>query len=280
MAQFQDLSRVLLAAGCATHPEGDGTYFLYTNNTNLTSKILADNNWGDQEILVKNVRSGSPAACLLSSSTKLIIYVTSTSSLAAIRYDEDDEEWYEDDGVPAEQLNGAGKLAGVFRPGTKEEFYIFFQDQRNKLICIDHEWSSVTLPANPLEGTPLCATVIDNKIYLFYVSDGDHCLHYLLEEDDDWIDSIMVKCVFDETLRSFTVAKNGDGMLEAYILTVGNVVLQVVGKGKGEVRELGRVDQDGKFIAGKDIEFATFVWAPIVGTIKERLTRPKDKLKW
>ncbi|KAF7790147.1 hypothetical protein EIP86_001099 [Pleurotus ostreatoroseus] len=261
MAHFQELARVLLSAGGALDPTDKGTHFLYTNNGILTSKQLIGDKWGDQEILAKDVRKDSPAAFLLSDETHFIAYITSSSTLAAIQYDEEDEEWYEVEGLPSHRLHPEGKLAACFL-AESEKFYVFFQDPSNRLLCLDSEWSSSTLPAVPRANSPLCSTILDDSVHIFYIADGDHCIHYLLEEDGTWVDNVLATCVLDETLIRFTVGKSDEGILEAYVLTAGKVVLQIVGTADGERRELGKIDESGTFIPGTDAECCLII--PIV----------------
>lgn len=91
-------------------------------------------------------------------------------------------------------------------------------------------------------------------------------MHYLVEETGgSWIDNIMAKCVLDETFTRFMVAKNNESKaIEAYMLSVGRVMMQIVGEGDGELRELGKVDKDDKFVPGTSAECCMFIWVPIV----------------
>ena len=164
MAQFQDLTRVLLSAGGAMTLTGQGTNFLYTNDGNLTLKRYTGEKWADQETLAEGVRQGSPASYLLSPSTNLILYIDDSSTLRGLKYDDDDEEWVEDDTVPQQQLHEEGKLAACFLPNSKEKSYVFFQDPSKNLVCLDSTWALSILPASPLLGTPIYATIIDDKV--------------------------------------------------------------------------------------------------------------------
>lgn len=243
-----------------------GTYFLYTDNGSLTSKLWAGDKWDDQDILAKGVRPGSPASYLLSPSTALILYITNSSALAALRYDDEEEEWVEDEDAPSKQLHSESKLAACFLPDSEDKIYTFFQEPSKSLVCLDSEWNTSILPANPLVGSPISATVIDDKVHVFYISDKDHYMHYLVEETGgSWIDNIMAKCVLDETFTRFMVAKNNESkVIEAYMLSVGRVMMQIVGEGDGELRELGKVDKDDKFVPGTSAECCMFIWVPIV----------------
>lgn len=126
-----------------------GTYFLYTDNGSLTSKLWAGDKWDDQDILAKGVRPGSPASYLLSPSTALILYIANSSALAALRYDDDEEEWVEDEGAPSKQLHSESKLAACFLPDSEDKIYIFFQEPSKSLVCLDSEWNTSILPREP-----------------------------------------------------------------------------------------------------------------------------------
>ena len=274
MAQFQELTRILLAASCAPDPTGNGTYFVYTSNGHLVYKHLIGETFGDQDIISKDVRKDSPAAWLMSPQINLITFITSSSALKIAQFDEEDEEWSVDGTDPAQQLHVESKIAGCFLPESGDRFYIFFQDPEKRLICLDSDWKPTVLPADPLAGTPLCAASINGRVQVFYVGDKDHFLHYLAVSGEGvWVDNIVAKCVFDESLRSLTVAIDGEGNLEIYILTVGNVLLHVGGGVEGVTSELGKVNQEGKFVANKDVEAAKFIFKPIIIKLKEKLRR-------
>ncbi|KAJ3559583.1 hypothetical protein NM688_g258 [Phlebia brevispora] len=255
--------------GCATRLMCQGSEL-----DNLESRLLSGDKWGDQEVLAKNVRKDSPVACLLGLSTKLAVFINAAGSLGVLTYDDEEEEWYGQE-IPPQQVHQVGKLAGEFLPGSSDNFYVFFQDASKRLVRLDNEWTPAILPAEPLAGTPLHATVIDGKMHVFYVSDKDHYLHYLSEEEEeDWVDNIMAKCVLDETLISLVASRSGDGegVLEAYIYTVGRTILQVRGRGEGETREIGKVNREGAFVPGVEIEHARFLWAPIVMKLLKKYT--------
>ncbi|KAF7790148.1 hypothetical protein EIP86_001100 [Pleurotus ostreatoroseus] len=246
MAQFQELTRILLAASCAPDPTGNGTYFVYTSNGYLVYKHLIGETFGDQDIISKDVP----------------------------QFDAEDEEWSVAGTDSAQQLHVESKIAGCFLPESGDRFYIFFQDPEKRLICLDSDWKPTVLPADPLAGTPLCAASINGRVQVFYVGDKDHFLHYLAVSGEGvWVDNIVAKCVFDESLRSLTVAIDGEGNLEIYILTVGNVLLHVGGGVEGVTSELGKVNQEGKFVANKDVEAAKFIFKPIIIKLKEKLRR-------
>ncbi|KAJ3559578.1 hypothetical protein NM688_g257 [Phlebia brevispora] len=265
MTQLQDLSRVLSSAGGAVDPEEKGTYFLSTSNGMLTSRFLVGGSVRDQELLAKDVRKDSSAVYLLSTVLSLIIYITSSSALCVIEYDQEEEDWFGCDDIPSQRLHAEGKAAACFVPGSERNFYVFLQDPSRRIICYDNEWTRRVLPADARAGTPLFATVINDRVHVFYVGSKDYYLHYLVEDIDGvWVDNVMVRSAFHETLTRLTVARNGDGFLEAYILTIENVVLQTIGDARGETRELGQVDKSGYFRARMDAKRCPFVWAPTV----------------
>lgn len=259
MAQFQELTRILTAAGGARSTTDNETVFLYTSNGTLVSKVFADDKWGDQDILASGVRANSPACYLRGISASLIFYIDSASTLHGLRYDNDEEEWLDDDTIPAVQLHDEGRLAACFVSDDETKTYTFYQNPSQELICLDSEWAPSVLPANPLVGTHLYALVIDERVHVFYVGSDDHFMHYLVEESNGvWVDEVLAKCKLDSTLTRFMVNR-GETDLEAYAITDRKVIVQVRGGDEGSVEELGTVDEEGTFVPGTSAECCRWI---------------------
>ena len=86
MAELEYLTRILTSAGIAPGLDDEGTYFVYTDDGNLTLKLHTGEHWDSEEILAEDVRPCSSACYLLSTLTKLIVYVDNTSHLHAGRH--------------------------------------------------------------------------------------------------------------------------------------------------------------------------------------------------
>ncbi|KAI0918883.1 hypothetical protein AcV5_001947 [Taiwanofungus camphoratus] len=264
MAQLQDLTRCLLAAGGAVRSDGKGTYLFYTDQSALTSKLWTGTSFGDQELICTSVRPNSTASFLLGSTTRLVICISTASALSAYRYDEEEEEWVEDNAVSHYKVHPVGMLTASI--DSNESVCVFFQDTSGHLIYLDNSWTSTVLPADPIAGSPISTTVVEGQMHVFYISSHDSSMHYVTKGvDGNWSDKVMARHAFEEGLRRFMVAKNEEsGAFEAYILTGRNAVLHMTTEGGGEVKQLGKVDKDGKFVAGTSAECCPYVWAPVV----------------
>ncbi|THH20744.1 hypothetical protein EW146_g691 [Bondarzewia mesenterica] len=269
MAQFQDLTRRLLAAGGAMHPEGKSMYLLYADRSSLISKHWTGNAFGDQDIVATSVRTNSTASYVLAPNSRRIICISSSSALRALTYNDEDEEWV-DDTIPHHDVHPEGKIATSF--GADNRAYVFFQDPAGRLIQLDDAWNPTVLPVEPVAGSPITTAFVENKIHTFYISAKDNCIHYVIQEGgNSWSDKLMSKCSFEEEkVKRFSVGKNEEsGALEAYVLTEKSALLQVVGNQDGtadageEKTVLGKVDQTGTFVAGTSAECCRRVWRPV-----------------
>ncbi|KAF8517817.1 hypothetical protein JB92DRAFT_2904692 [Gautieria morchelliformis] len=263
MAQFQDLTRVLLSAGGAPHPEGKGSYLLYTDQSSLTSKHWTGNTFGDQELVAKSVRANSPAAYLLAPTTRLIICISSSSTLRALRYDDDDEEWVDDKTILHIDVHPEGKLSASL--DRNEDVRVVYQDPMGNLVFLNN-WTPTVLPADPIAGSPLSTVVDGDKLHVFYISAKDNCIHYVTRAPEgSWSGNVMVNCPVEEKIKRFIVAPIGDTInFDAYLLTADDMLLQVTPEGDGVKRELGKIDSKGIFVPGTSAQCCPFVWVTFV----------------
>jgi len=150
---------------------------------------------------------------------------------------------------------------------------VFFQDQSKRLIYLNETWTPTVLPVDPIVGTPISTSIVDNIMHVFYISAKDNCMHYVAQErGGSWSDKIMTSCTFEEKLKRFMVAPNQEtGNFEAYVLTEDNALLQLTPEGEGVKRELGKVDKTGKFLAGTSAECCRYVWSPVVVYVRRRV---------
>ncbi|THH06242.1 hypothetical protein EW146_g9675 [Bondarzewia mesenterica] len=268
MAEFQDLTRRLLAAGGAMDPEGKSMYLLYADHSSLVSKHWTGTSFGDQDVVATSVRTNSTASYLLAQNTRRIICISSSSALRALTYNDDDEEWV-DDTIPRHDVHPEGKLATSFDADNR--VYVFFQDPAGRLIQVDDAWNPTVLLAEPVAGSPIATAFVEDKIHVFYISAKDNCIHYVIQGGGSgWSDELMSKCSFEEEkVKRFSVGQNEEsGALEAYVLTEKSALLQIVGKQDEKVEAgeektvLGKVDETGTFVAGTSAECCPRLWGP------------------
>ncbi|PCH33954.1 hypothetical protein WOLCODRAFT_148019 [Wolfiporia cocos MD-104 SS10] len=343
MSQLQDLTRSLLAAGGAAHPEGKGAYFLYSERASLISKHWTGSAFGDGELITDNVRSDSTAAYLISPSSRLVVCISSSSTLRLLRYDEDDEEWVDDDKFPQLSVHRDGNLSAdidedgqisvffqdasghlvafgdgelitdnvrsdstaaylispssrlvvcisssstlrllrydeddeewvdddkfpqlsVHRDGNLSadidedgQISVFFQDASGHLVYVNTAGAPIVLPANPVAGSPISALRTGGEPAAFYVSAKDSHLHYITQSrSGTWTDQSLMDLTIEDRLRQIMVGGSEKSGPEIFALTEDRKLLQYVMGGEGQRRELGKVDQAGKYVPGTTAEF-------------------------
>jgi len=253
------------------HPEGIGAYLLYTDRSALISKHWNGSTFGDQELIATNVRENSPAAYLITPTTRLIMCISSASTLLVFRYDDEEEEWIQDAAVPRLEVHSTGKFAASM--SCDGHFCVFFQDARGRLIHLDESWFSTILLVDILDGSPISTVVINEKTHVVYISAEDHCMHDLSGDvGGKWDDVVMVGCAFDIKIERFIVAENeSSGALEAYVLTEARDIIQVIAEGEGTKRDLGKVDESGNFVAGIGTSSSRFICVPLVSIFKSNV---------
>ncbi|ETW77756.1 hypothetical protein HETIRDRAFT_453889 [Heterobasidion irregulare TC 32-1] len=248
MAQFQDLTRRLLAAGGAMDPEGKSMFLLYTDRSSLVSKHWTGETFGDQDVVATSIRANSTASYLFSPNSRRIICISAASAIRSLTFNEDEEEWV-DDAIPRHDVHPEGKLATAF--GADHRAYVFFQNPAGQLVQLDDRWNPTILPADPVVGSPL-ATTVGEKIHLFYLSTKDNCIHYVVQGDEgSWSDKVVSKAALEGKVKRFSVGKNEEtGVFEVYVLTEKNGLLQIVGDEDGKANAsaektvLGKVDEN------------------------------------
>lgn len=264
MAEFQTLTRILLAAGGAMLPEA--MYLLYTDKSSVVSKELKGNSFGDQVVIAKarSVRPNSPASYLFSDDTQLVICISSSNFLRTIHWDDDEEEWIEDFSIPRHQVHPNGNLASSF--DLYGRVSVFFQDPSSRLIHLNESWKPTVLPAQPMTGTPL--SILNNNV--FYISAQDNYMHYVAKGGDgSWTDNILANVEITEKIKRFMVTENGDSKcMEAYMLTQEHSVLLLTAEGQGEKKMLGHVDPSGRFVADTSAESCRHVWLRVKRTYR------------
>lgn len=258
MAETQHLVDYLVSA--ATAIDDEGAVVLYTDGGNLLSKHLVSGIYTDEEIIADEARKDSPASYLRGPSTALIFYISPASELRVLRYNKDDGEWVDLETAPSEQLHREGNLAACLYPdGDKEGMCVFFQAPSGELVCLDGAWARTILPAQPLIGTPLFASLMNDTVHVFYVSKEDRCVHLMRKEGEGWVDVVAAKCAVDKTLKSIMIGVNEEGELEVYALTLERELLRISSGDGGAVSAFGKVEAGGKYVANAATECA---WTP------------------
>jgi hypothetical protein len=271
MSQYQDLARCLLAVGGATDPEGKGTYLLYNDRSNLISKQWLGESFGDKELITSSLRPNSPAAYIFTPNNRVIICVSSASTLAVWRFKEEYDQWVEDDTIPRFEVHADSKLAAS--SDADEHICVFCQDPSGRLVYLDDSWSPTILPADIAVGSPISSfrQIAEGNtllLHVFYVSPKDNCLHYVTQESDgSWHEKLMAPCPLwdNEKPRRIIMGVNLENQaFEAHMLTEGNTVLQLKGKGEGEKVELGKIDKEGEFEPNTTAQCVYFLCLPMV----------------
>ena len=236
MAHLQTVTRILTASGAARNSTDDETVFLYTNNGTLVSKVFANEKWGDQDILARNVRANSPTAYIHIASSDVLLYLDNTSTLRALRYDDDEKEWSDDGSVPAVNLHAKGGVATCFVSDDDAKARTFYQAPSQELVCLNSTWTPSILPAKPLVGTPIFATIISDRAHVFFIDNDDRFIHYLVEQSSGvWVDNVLAKSKLDETVTQIIVSGGTNG-LQACAITAQKTILEVSGGDQGVVQ--------------------------------------------
>jgi hypothetical protein len=219
MSQVQLLARCLEAAGYTFPNEGDGLHLLFVDpeQSALIAKFWLEDNFTDQELIASSVRPNSSASYLITSTDKLSIYITPSSTLRVVRYDEDEEDWTEDDSIKQFAVHPDGKVTGAV--GGDQSTHVFFQDPSKHLVHLDGTWTATVLPADPVAGTPLATVVVDDQVHVFYISAVDKRMHCISPGPKTrWNDKACGSYAF-ETIPKQIFLMQQEGGMDVYALT-------------------------------------------------------------
>jgi hypothetical protein len=248
MSQVQLLAQCLQAAGYTLSTQGDGLYLLYVDpeKSSLISKFWVSDKFTDQELIAASVRPNSSASYLTTSTGKLAVCISPSSTLRIIRYDEDEEDWVEDDTIGQLAVHPDSKVAAAV--SVDQKTHVLFQDPSMRLVYLDAAWTATVLPAEPVVGTPLATIVIDSGVNVFYISAVDNRLHCVSQgPGNSWNDAACGQYTFEATPKQIylTAKQGGQGGLEVYVMSEKNEVQQIAA---GQAKILGKVDEVGKFV--------------------------------
>ncbi|KIY46461.1 hypothetical protein FISHEDRAFT_75618 [Fistulina hepatica ATCC 64428] len=201
MSQLEDLTRCLIAVGGTMLPGTDERELLYVDNGSLVSKLWTGKTFGTQQLIATSVRPNSSAVYIVKGTEKFIVYISNTSALRALVYDEDAEEWADDGALGEHKVHSEGKVAGVLTEDGKR--HIFYQDASGTIIHLREDWTSTPLPIVSVQpGSPLAAAATPTGVHLFYVSTSDGFIHYAVDGhaagSRKWTDSIFASVAFSD----------------------------------------------------------------------------------
>jgi hypothetical protein len=287
MSQYQDLATRLLAygeapelrgsaeelqgkaqelRGKANESEAKGTYLLYVDQESfkLTTKLWnGEKKFGRQSFVADGVRPTSTAPYILTPTTQLILCISTDNELRALSYSDDDDEWVDED--MSIKTHPESKVEGTI--DANEHVRVVFQDPSNRLVLLDRadeSWTPTILPADPMVGSPIGITII-HKMFIFYISGKDNCMHYVAPEGDGgWKDKVFASCKFEGVLKPkrLMITLNMDNhTFEVYVLTEKNALLKITSDGENDgLKVLGKVDDKGDFVPGDSAEYAGYIW--------------------
>ena len=255
IAQLQNFTRCLLAAGYSKSLDGREQYLLYVDKQ---SSLLQFQYWSSdflaKEELVgaSTVRPNSTAVYLITPLGKLIICITPSSRLGSYTYDDEEREWVQNDNDPlsAYIVHRDGKIAASVDANGR--VHVVFQDASHSLTYFDNQWSGTVLPVRPLVGSPFSISVVGNILRVYYISAKDEFIHYLSRADGTWHDMVVTKHRFYKKIQSFMVVESERGDNELYVMS--DALLKI--DAQGHQIKLGAV-QKGKFISERSVDGCT-----------------------
>lgn len=267
MAQLQLLTNLLLAAGDAPDPEGEGLHCLFTNErSSLISKHWTGTAYGKKELVTDDIRSDSSAAYILTDDIRIIFCVSGKSYFRAIKYDEEEEEWLDEE-LPHYELHPEGHITGFIGPDSRA--FALFQAPSGHLVSLNDTWVSSVLHANAAIATPIATAFVGTQLLAIYLGKDNH-LRLIKQSSDGRFgeDTIFAPCIFEGKLKKIRLSGDeGSQNLEAYVLTEKRGIF-LVKQGAEERKSLGTVGNNGVFVPGTDAESTVllkFLWGKIFG---------------
>lgn len=257
----QLLARTLISAGFARAGDDENkTYLLEIQDGELIEKPWVGGYATGETPITSDVRENTSATYLFpfGDDTRLVFFISEDNLIECYVFDEETSaDWHDTKlGETSKIVTGPNsKLSSNLAPeGGK---ILAYEDADGQLVVVtrfptDEEWKKLDLPATePLSGTPLSLTYIQENLHLFYVGQ-DSNIHDLARDasGERWSDSIVPNTACDEPIRNFTVtADPGSDKIQVAILAGDYVWLVNEEKGKtrlGEVLEDGRLELDDK----------------------------------
>ncbi|KIJ33312.1 hypothetical protein M422DRAFT_264697 [Sphaerobolus stellatus SS14] len=241
---LHDLTRYLLAAGGAINPDGVDAYLLYVEDDCLRLKHWTGTQFGDEETIAEDIRPGSTASYVVNGTIRTIVCISSTNVIRAWKYHEEDEEWVEDESIPAHTVHPNSHItAGV---DAEQRLRVAFQGPTGRLVILDEKWAQTALPANPIIGTPLFTVLWKGSFEVCYVSNNTR-IHMVSNNSD----KVMIDHALTENLKRMVILPNQSDELEVFGLTEKDTILRVAMEGgMGMSKEVG-VILNGRFIEPK-----------------------------
>ncbi|KAH8587494.1 hypothetical protein B0O99DRAFT_641527 [Bisporella sp. PMI_857] len=255
MNNFQLLTRCLLAAaGAIDKGKGYLAYVAYEEKDHkLVEKVWSGHKFNQSPLIASDLKKGTPASYGLEADKHLVFYVNESNILKCKEFDAEEDDWNPVSLGEEENLSvhPESRLSSCF---TSDGLWVFFHDSTGDFRCLVKRnelcGKPEQVPAQPPMNTPHSASVYDEKLHLFYMSE-DNALHYQSKEHDNgaWEDPVMVTAKLNDVVLNFMVARDDRGF-EAYFLTGSTLLL--VGPSK-KIVMLGDIEGN-KFIPADDAE--------------------------
>ena len=255
IAQLQNLTRCLLAAGYSKSQDGKEQFLLYVDEQ---TSLLQFQHWSngfiakEELVMASAVRPNSTAAHVITPIGKLIVCITPSSKLSSYTYDDEEREWVQNDNdsLSAYVVHRDGKLAASVDANGR--VHVVFQDASHHLTYVD-QWSGTVLPVRPLVGSPVLILVPDNILRVYYISAKDESIHALSLANGTWNDIVVTKHRFHKKIKSFMVVES-ERDDELYAMSEDDALLKI--DAQGCLVKLGTV-QKGKFISERSVDGCT-----------------------
>ncbi len=247
MTHLDELARCLVAAGGAVPVGNEGTYLLYVEDSALILKHWNGDAFDSEEFIAESVLPTSPAPYLITSTDRHIVCISSTSTLRALKYDNDTAEWVDDDSLGQHKVHPKGKVAGSTTKDGKHNIY--YLNSSKKLVHLDSAWKPTVLPVNAAEDSPLATSSAGGQ-HVFYISANDNYVHYATQQQGgSWTDTICTKYAFgaNEKPKRFIASSNASGGFVLFVMTEERALLQI--SADGQKKSLGTVSEAGAYVA-------------------------------
>jgi len=246
MTWLDELARCLLAAGGALPMGSDGMYLLYVEDSALVLKHWNGETFDSEEFIAESVLPTSPAPYLTTPTGRLVVCISSSSTLCALKYDDDSAEWIDEESFGQHKVHPKGRVAGSITAGRRNIYYL---NSSKQLVHLDSSWESTVLPVNAVEDSPLATSSAGGKLHLFYVSANDNYVHYVTQQQvGSWTDTICTKYAFsaNEKPKRFLASPDGSGGFELFVLTEEKALLRI--SADGQKKSLGTVNVAGEYV--------------------------------
>lgn len=243
MTQLDELARCLVAAGGAVPKGNEGTYLLYVEDSTLVLKHWNGETFDSEEFIAESILPTSPAPYLTTASGRLVVCISSSYTLRALKYDDGSAEWVDEEALGQHKVHPKGKVAGLV---TADGQNIYYMNSSKQLVHLNSAWKPTVLPVNAAEDSPLATSSAGN---IFYLSADDNYVHYATQQQGgSWTDTICAKYAFgaNEKPNRFLASPNANGGFVLFVMTSERALLQI--SADGQKKTLGTVNEAGAYV--------------------------------